>query len=284
MTPAARVKGIVGGLAGIALGAATITWAVVGMRGRSDPPAACATPSDCEAGCAKGRGPDCRQAGLMHLQGFGVEPSPARAHPLLRAACDAGDAPGCTALGALLVEAGGALAVAPSEALAIFAKACDGGDAMGCNNLANLYDEAGPQQDRPRARALYEKACNRGSGMACSTLAKRFQAGDGVPADPVHATTLFSRSLTILQTECDSGSARACGQAGWLHERGLGGDQDAAKALRDYQSGCNDNDGASCFNLALTLRATNAADPTAAGLVAKACKLGLPQACAPAAD
>jgi TPR repeat protein len=99
------------------------------------------------------------------------------------------------------------------------------------------------------------------------------------PPAPGRQRRVRSRSRSILQNDCDGGNRRACGQAGWLYERGLGGERDAAKAARDYQSGCDANDGASCFNLAVTRRAANAADPTAEPLLAKACQLGLPQAC-----
>jgi TPR repeat protein len=284
MTPAARAKGAVIGLVMLAFG---VTMVVVAIRGSGfggrggalGEAAPCASAAACEDGCAKGRAADCRQAGLAHHQGVGVERSLARAHRFLRAACDAGDAPGCTALGALVMESGAAIGVAASEAPAILAKACDGGDAMGCNNLASLYADQGPLRDPARARALYEKACDRGSGMACSQIAKAFQAGDGVPADPAQASRFFARARTILQGGCDDGNARACGQAGWLLERDLGGEIDIARARGDYQAGCDGNDGPSCYNLALTRREASADDPNILPLLAKACALGLPEAC-----
>jgi TPR repeat protein len=282
MTGAECAKGVITGVAMLVAGVATIVVAIRGYgpaKQSSVEGASCATVSVCEERCAKGRASDCLQGGLMHLQGLGTERSPARAYRLLRAACDGGDAAGCTALGALLVESSGAVGVPPSEARAIFAKACDGGDAMGCNNLANLYDDDGPARDPARARELYEKACELGSGMACSSLAKALQAGDGVPPDPAGAGRLFSRSRAILQANCQAQNPRACGQAGWLLERGLGGEKDVAGALRDYEAGCDGNDGVSCYNLALTRQAASAADPATAALLAKACKLGSAEAC-----
>jgi uncharacterized protein len=278
MTPAARVKGAVIGLAMIAVGVTTVLLAmgIVGLPIANAVP--CQDAPACEQGCAKGRAADCRQAGLIYHQGVGVERSAVRAHELLRAACDAGDPPGCTALGALLVEGTAAAASPPSEVRAIFNKACDGGDAMGCNNLANLYDSE-PDRDPPRAWALYMKACERGSGMGCSTVAKAFDAGDRVPRDPAQASRYFSRSLTILQADCDAGNPRACGQAGWLHERGLGAAKDVAAALRGFQAGCDGNDGPSCYNLAVARRSANAGDPTIATLLAKGCELGSREAC-----
>lgn len=131
-----------------------------------------------------------------------------------------------------------------------------------------------------RALALYERACTGGSGMACSTLAKAYLDGDGVAKDPARANRLFSRSVALLRPQCDQGSARACGQVGWLHERGLGVEANLQKAVLDYQSGCDGNDGASCYNLAVVGGATGD-DAAAKALFAKACTLGLAQACAP---
>src|SRR6266496_2525988 len=219
MRRATRAKGVFVGLLMIAAGVTTVLVAT-GIVGRTAASAPCQEARACEQGCANGRAADCRQGGLMHLQGIGVERSPERARARLRKACDAGDAPGCTGLGASLVEGGPTTAIPASEVRAIFGKACDGGDAMGCNNLANLYDTE-PDRDTARAWALYMKACERGSGMACSTVAKAFDAGKRVPRDPGQASRHFARSLTILQGDCDAGNPRACGQAGWLHERGL---------------------------------------------------------------
>ena len=52
--------------------------------------------------------------------------------------------------------------------------------------------------------------------------AKAVLDGDGVVKDPARAKVLFSRSQALLQPECERGNARACGQAGWFLERGLG--------------------------------------------------------------
>jgi TPR repeat protein len=150
---------------------------------------------------------------------------------------------------------------------------------MGCNNLANTYSE-GAEPDRAHAVALYKKACDLGSGMACSTIAKAFLSGDGVTKDPAMANRYFSRSALILQGQCDQGSPRACGQAGWLYERGLGVEKDTANAAKDYTTGCEANDGASCYNLALGTGRPSADDPTRKSLLAKACSLGLHEACA----
>ena len=276
MTPAARAKGAAIGLLMIAVGVTTVLFGTGVVRLRPADAIPCADAAACEAGCAKGRAPDCTQAGLIYLQGAGVERSPARAHDLLRSACAANDPPGCTALGALLLQGGAAIPA--SDVRAIFGKACDGGDAMGCNNLANLYDSE-PDRDPARAWALYQKACERGSGMACSTAAKAYQAGERVPRAPTQAGRLLARTLTILQRDCDAGNPRACGQAGWLQERGFGGAKDGTAALRDFEAGCAGNDGPSCFNLAVARRAANAGDPTVAALLAKGCELGSREAC-----
>jgi TPR repeat protein len=266
------------GILMVVVGAIAIVRAIRALPRLGASPEGCDSAIACERGCAEGRPADCRRAGLFHLQGLGVARSPERARGFLRSACDGGDASGCTALGAVLLEGGGPADAA--EVRAAFQKGCEAGDAMGCNNLANLYDE-GPDRDPGRARALYQKACDQGSGMACSTLAKALQAGsDGIAKDPARARALFSRSARLLQESCDGGSARACGQAGWLHERGLGVPADLDRARHDYRIGCDGNDGASCYNLAVVRRQENAADPSVQALIARACTLGLPEACA----
>src|SRR5205823_2552874 len=105
MTRATRAKGAFVGLLMIAFGV-TMVLLAMGIVGRTGASALCQEARACEQGCANGRAADCRQAGLIHLQGIGVERSPERARALLRKACDAGDAPGCTGLGASLMEGG----------------------------------------------------------------------------------------------------------------------------------------------------------------------------------
>src|SRR5437764_10163676 len=134
MTRATRVKGVVVGLLMIGGGVTTVLVAM-GIVGRTTASAPCQDAPACEQGCAKGRAVDCREAGLMHLQGIGIERSPDRARDLLRKACDAGDAPGCTGLGALLLEGGATTAAPASEVRTIFGNACDGGIAGGADCL-----------------------------------------------------------------------------------------------------------------------------------------------------
>jgi TPR repeat protein len=268
------VTGLLAGLAALAFGAITIALAsgIVKLPGAT--PTRCANVPDCETSCAGGRGEDCLAVGMAHLDGLGTQRSPDRAVTFLRRACELGAVSGCTALGAVLLERGPG---DRAEARVALGKACDAGDAMGCNNLAALHAQ-GPDRDQARALVLYEKACTRGSGMACSSMAKAVLDGDGVAKDPARAKVLFSRSMALLQPECDRGNPRACGQAGWLLERGLGGDQDVPKAVLDYQAGCDGNDGASCYNLATVKRATGD-EGGAKGLFARACTLGLQEGC-----
>jgi hypothetical protein len=52
-----------------------------------------------------------------------------------------------------------------------------------------------------------------------------------------------------------------------------------AGARREEHDHLDGDDGASCYNLALTRRDARADDPTASGLFDKACQLGLVEAC-----
>jgi len=274
VTRSQRVTAVVVGIAGLAFGAIMIALASGIVKLPDATPTRCANVLDCEKSCASGRGEDCLVVGMAHLQGLGAQRSPDRAVTFLRRACELGAVSGCTALGSVLLDRGPG---DRAEARAALDKACDAGDAMGCNNLAALHAH-GPDRDQARALLLYEKACTRGSGMGCSSLAKAALEGDGVVKDPARAKVLFSRSMALLQPECERGNARACGQAGWLLERGLGGDQDVQKAVLDYQAGCDGNDGPSCYNLATVRRATGDGGG-AKGLFARACTLGLQEGC-----
>src|SRR5204862_7788012 len=139
--------------------------------------------------------------------------------------------------------------------------------------------DSGRGRARARAWALNRTARERRSGSALSAVAKAFDAANRVPRGPAQASRHFGRSLTILQGDCDAGNPRACGQAGWLHERGLGGPKDVAAALRGFQAGCDGNDGPSCYNLAMARRSANPADPSVAALFAKGCELASREAC-----
>ena len=195
----------------------------------------------------------------------------------LRAACKGGDPPGCAGLGGLLLD--GNTEDAYEEARSSLDKACTAGDAMGCNNLAGIYEDGlGVPVDGTRARKLYETACDKGSGMGCSTLAKAL-AEDADEQTRARSAKLFERAKEILQRGCYEGSARACGQVGWFYERGLGTKLDLPQAVSMYKSGCDGNDGASCFNLALTRRQASSNDSTIGPLLERACSLGLAEAC-----
>src|SRR6185436_7002293 len=104
-------------------------------------------------------------------------------------------------------------------------------------------------------------------------------AGDDVPKDADRAAKLFSRSVELLQRGFDEGSARACGQVGWLYERGHGTPKDTARATRSYRIGCDGHDSASCYNLAVSLRAIKVDDPSIGALLERACGGGLSAAC-----
>src|SRR5262245_29709644 len=115
MTTSARVKGLLVGLVAMASGVFTIVRTTGALTHRASDAGLCQSHADCESGCNAGRGADCRQAGLAYFQGYGVARSPERAVHFLRAACDRGDAPGCTALGAVLMEGGAGAAASPAE-------------------------------------------------------------------------------------------------------------------------------------------------------------------------
>jgi TPR repeat protein len=214
---------------------------------------------------------------MLYVRGDRVARSLDRALTFLRSACKASDAAGCTALGDTLKEAQGAAAQA--EVLVSWQAACAEHDALGCHRLAGLYDDgAGVPADPKRAEVLYEDACDRGAGLACNVLGKRAEK------DAARSAKLYARAVKLLSAECSAGAARSCGQLGWSEEHGLGTVANAAQATRSYERGCDGNDGPSCYNLAATRNRASAKDPSVTELFARACKLGVAEACRYEAD
>src|SRR5262249_37094685 len=74
----------------------------------------------------------------------------------------------------------------------------------------------------------------------CYGLALVYSEGKGVAVDKAKAAAL-------LQTVCETGRAKACGQAGVIYEKGVGVTQDKAKAAGLFEKGCTLGYATSCF-------------------------------------
>ena len=91
----------------------------------------------------------------------------AKAFPMYRASCEAGEPLGCEATGDAL-RLGRGVARDAAEAARFYEKGCEGGGAPSCHHLAVLYAAGdGVVRDLAKAKGLFEKACQGGHQPAC---------------------------------------------------------------------------------------------------------------------
>jgi len=197
-------------------------------------------------GCSEGDAAGCREAGLAYATGRGVARDFDQAEQLLKKACAAKDAEACYDLFYLYAER-----PAPPPRRSddrTYAEGCAAGVINDCAGLGRLHlmGMTGGAPDPRRARELFTKACDAGDGEGCFGLAGIYDLGLGVPRDR-------RRSAALLGALCGRSQPEAC--------QGLG--------LR-YKAGFDD-DGAGWKRAGLELDT-------------RACKAGLPAACAALAD
>ncbi|MEW6435043.1 MAG: hypothetical protein AB1730_26380 [Myxococcota bacterium] len=154
-------------------------------------------------GCEAGHGASCARVGLSAAAGLAsldagiAKDALGRAGPLVRTACEAGDAEACE-LTAALARAGHLEADAgtfTSRARTLLGAACDAGDAQACNRLGSLLFET--ETDSSAAVAALDRGCTLGLAGACATLGLRYLAGKGVAADAPKAQKLLARARLL---------------------------------------------------------------------------------------
>lgn len=127
---------------------------------------------------------------------------PVRARATLAAACEAEDAPSCTALARLLTAGAGGAADVP-RALDLYRRAC-ARDATACTRAAAIYAEGrNGRPDLRAALALYGVGCDRGDAAACAAAGEIYAHGPANLASPLLARRSFERA-------CQGGDAAAC--------------------------------------------------------------------------
>jgi TPR repeat protein len=146
-----------------------------------------------------------------------------------RSQCQDGDAAACHAFGSRLLDGAYVLRDAP-RAATLLDTACVGGIAASCAQLGLMHQQGrGVETDSTRALGL---------GRLLAT-------GDGIPADPARAATLYQRA-------CDNDEMDGCTLLGAAYEAGTGVTQDYSRAAAIYKDACDENfHGEACFRLAL---------------------------------
>lgn len=160
-------------------------------------------------------------------------------------------------------------------AASLYAAACLSGQNLACNNLGVLSERGlGGPPDPGLAAALYEAACLGGLVRACNNLGTLIRDGNGRVANPVE-------SLALFHAACADGEPMACANLGQQQLTGLGVPADAAAALESFRKSCEAGEPLGCRSLLFAARTANRVQDAAAALQ-KACKSGVPGACAAA--
>src|SRR5678815_5395713 len=119
----------------------------------------------------------------------------------------------------------------------LFTRACAASDPEGCYQLALGWGDAASRA------ANYKTACDGGHARACNDLGYRYDMGDGVAKDEVHARALYEKA-------CAAGDAMACGNLGIDLRDGIGGPKDVARGAQIFLKGCDGGHLKSCARLA----------------------------------
>ena len=164
--------------------------------------------------------------------------------PLMTAACDKGNADGCSALGLMYQNSEG-VARDDFKAASLYRKACDGGNARGCTNLGWMTESGrGTDKDQVKAVSLYRKGCDAKDAYGCDLLGVMYLNGTGVTKSEEQAVALARKS-------CDGGDARGCHDLGWVYEVGKGVKQDYSQAIALNRKACDAGDTMGCNSLGL---------------------------------
>lgn len=229
----------------------------------------------CRRACADKSAESCVNEGDLILAHKLADDADEAALASFTKACDLDDFRGCRRAAAVserkdLQKAG-----------ELYTKACDHGDAPACSGLGALHElGAGVGRDRTRALALYEKACAAQDGLGCAYKSFMLGAGRGIKQDEAKAEEAAKAALPGLTASCEKGEARDCVALSVLLS--AGDQKDEAKAAQLEQKACDAGEMAGCANLGVrTLLGAGVFKDTkrAIALLEQACDKGEPAAC-----
>lgn len=182
----------------------------------------------CDAGEFEG----CARREFARSFGYGLPLDAVRARSTLRALCGEDVAVAC-AFWAEMLQFGRGGPVDLPAAIALNAKWCARGEVRACANEGLLYSRGtGVARDRRIAVARYERACGGGYQSSCANLTAAL-----ISYHPAGTDT--ARALSLAQSACERGAARACYFVATSMTEGWPGvQQDAARALAMFTEQC----------------------------------------------
>ena len=227
-----------------------------------------------EDACDDGVQAACARLASLLLNGDGVPRDEARAHEMMRAACDGGNGDACRQFAQVTGYDPGR----QPEALALYERACGLDDPTACLLYASAYamGTLAPRDDE-KATPIYVKSCDLGSALGCYNAGVMFNFARGVPEDLEKAARAYADG-------CAMGSTTACADEGYMRQHGRGVPQDEALAVTLYERACTPTSCQSanllgCVNLGNVVRdgiGTPADAARAAGIFKSVCEGPLP--------
>jgi len=234
-----------------------------------------------EKGCTLGGAMACRNAAILLRDGAAGEPDQKAAFALFEKACKGDDAPGCYDVGFSYANARGVEKSYQNAAVAL-EKSCTGKVAEACAMLGAILVGGGDglEKNVPRGVSMLIDGCQQDDFQACGNLA--VLSSTKVIDDPT-----AEKRAAWAEKACTGKYAGGCVELALLFERGLGGKKRDLKEALTYQIKACDLDSAiGCNNVGLMMEKGLgiAKNPErAAESYARACKLGLEEACKEAA-
>jgi uncharacterized protein len=157
-----------------------------------------------EAPCRKGNAEACAFGALLAVEGRAGLAVAANARERLAPLCNKDDATGCAALGlAWSLPAAGA--PSPTKAMEALQLGCQARQQVACRRLATLLQVGGEglPADPASAASLFETACDENDGLSCHALSRLLLSGGPVPKDAKKAKLLAKKG-------CKLGVKEAC--------------------------------------------------------------------------
>lgn len=198
-----------------------------------------------EKACEGGEAVACNALGFSNEKGLGTSTDPTRARSLYDKGCQLGDGGACRNAGVLRRDGVGG-EVDPRAAAELFDKACEKGDAPGCYEAGVASAGGiGVEKSYKRAAAAFEKACTGKVEEACALLgAALVEGGDGLEKNE-------ARGISLLIDGCKRDDAQACGNLAVLSSRKIIDDPSAEKRAGWAEKACNGKYATGCIELAL---------------------------------
>ncbi len=158
--------------------------------------------------CKEGFTPGCHEYGWFLFENKGLKADPRAALLRWKPACEAEYQPSCTVLGTLSLEGAPGVRKDVRAAEKLYDGACEAGYAEACFQVAKLRSS---DWDVPEWDAYYGPLCEQGHADSCWRLGSQYINGSMKPPSEGRAYELLARG-------CDLRNAKACREAGRIHQ------------------------------------------------------------------